>query len=50
MTEANLINSINLILPFAAPGFLADAPRGAVYDLSVTCLKNAARIFRGLEE
>ena len=49
-TEANLINSINLILPFAAPGFLADAPRGAVYDLSVTCLKNAAKIFRGLEE
>lgn len=49
-TEANLINSINLILPFAAPGFLADAPKGAVYDLSVTCLKNAARIFRGLEE
>ncbi len=49
-TEANLINSINLILPFAAPGFLADAPKGAVYDLSVTCLRNAAKIFRGLEE
>ncbi len=49
-TEANLINSINLILPFAAPGFLSDAPRGAVYDLSVTCLENAARIFKTLEE
>ncbi len=49
-TEANLINSINLILPFAAPGFLSDAPKGAVYNLSVTCLQNAARIFRVLEE
>jgi len=49
-TEANLIPSINLILPFAAPGFLKDASKESVYRLSMTCLENAAQIFQVLEE
>ena len=48
--EANLIPSINLILPFAAPKFLKDSDRKAIYDLSMVCLENAARIFRVIEE
>ncbi|MDO4545519.1 MAG: hypothetical protein Q4C25_05125, partial [Bacillota bacterium] len=49
-TEANLIPSINLILPFAAPSFLHDSNREAVYNLSSVCLRNAGRIFHVLEE
>lgn len=49
-TEYNLINSINLILPFAAPRFLKDAPREAIYDMSAVCIENASKIFSVLEE
>ena len=48
--ESSLIPSINLMLPFAAPSFLSGSGREAVYDLSMACLKNAARIFQVLEE
>ncbi len=48
--ESSLIPSINLTLPFAAPSFLKDSSREAVYDLSMVCLKNAAKIFQVLEE
>lgn len=49
-TEANLIPSINLVLPFAAPKFLHDSPKEAVYDFSMVCLENAAKIFHVIEE
>ena len=49
-TEANLIPSINLILPFAAPAFLRDSSRESVFDLSMVCLENAQKIFSVLEE
>lgn len=49
-TEANLIPSINLILPFAAPKFLHDADRASIYGLSKVCLENAGKIFRVIEE
>ena len=48
-TEYNLLPSINLILPFAAPKFLRDVSREAVYDLSMVCLQNAEKIFEVLE-
>ena len=48
--EASLIPSINLILPFAAPGFLKDAERESVYELSMVCLENATKIFHVIEE
>lgn len=48
--SANLIPSINLLLPFAAPGFLSAFPREAVYELSRVCLENAAKIFSVLEK
>lgn len=48
--EASLIPSINLILPFAAPKFLKEASREAIYHMSMVCLENAGKIFRVLEE
>lgn len=47
--ESNLIPSINLLLPFAAPKFLGDSTRESVYELSRVCLENAGRIFQVLE-
>ena len=49
-TRANLIPSINLIPPFAAPGFLYTHDYEAVYNLADTCLENAYKVFRVLEE
>lgn len=49
-TEAGLIPSINLILPFAAPGFLHDSSREAIFELSRVSLDNAAKIFGVLED
>lgn len=49
-TESSLQASINLILPYAAPSFLEDAPRSAVYEFSKVCLENARDIFLALEE
>ncbi len=48
--NASVIPSINLILPYVAPGFLQGAPREAIYDFSLTCLQNAADILKVLEE
>lgn len=48
--NASVIPSINLILPYVAPGFLQGASREAVYDFSMTCLQNAADILKILEE
>lgn len=48
--ESGLQASINLILPYAAPSFLADASKEAVYQFSKVCLENARNIFLALEE
>lgn len=48
-TEFNLIPSINLLLPFAAPKFLGESTRDSVYRLSMVCLENAGKIFQTLE-
>ncbi|MCL1983137.1 MAG: hypothetical protein FWG53_08665 [Clostridiales bacterium] len=47
---AGFIPSINLILPYVMPGFLLKAPKHAVYELSMTCLKNTKMILEVLEE
>lgn len=47
--RANLLNSANLILPYAIPGFVGDAPKAAVYNLSKTCLENARDLLEALE-
>ena len=49
-TEANLIHSINLILPFAAPPFLRDCRNDDVYNFSLTSLENTVKIFKVIEE
>lgn len=49
-SDSSLQASINLILPYAAPTFLHDAPKEAVYQFSMTCLENARDIFLALEE
>ncbi|WP_324822655.1 hypothetical protein [Sinanaerobacter sp. ZZT-01] len=48
--QANLLNSVNLILPYVAPGFLMDASKASIYDFSMTCLENAREIMQVLEE
>lgn len=49
-TQANLIPSINQMLPFAAMPFLEDCQRNGIYQLSLTCLENALEIFKVLED
>lgn len=49
-TMANLIPSINLIPPFSAPDFLYEHSNDAVFDLAITCIDNAFKIFQVLEE
>lgn len=52
-TKINLkqgISTINLILPFALPGFLKDRSKEAVYNFSKTCLENARDILIALQE
>lgn len=48
--KANLLPSVNFILPYMSAGFLSDAPREAVYRLSMTCLENARDLLLTLEE
>lgn len=47
---SGLQTSINLILPYASPAFLLDAPKEAIYRFSKVCMENAYRIFLALEE
>lgn len=49
-TAANLIPSINQLLPFAAMSYLDDCPREAIYELSYVCIDNAIKIFKVLED
>ncbi|MFV0516867.1 MAG: nicotinate-nicotinamide nucleotide adenylyltransferase [Aminipila sp.] len=48
--NSGLLPSINLILPYDAPTFLAGENRGAVFEFSLTCLKGAKAILQVLEE
>lgn len=48
--NANLLPSINLILPYALPAFLAGENTKAVFNFSLTCLENAKSILQVLEE
>ncbi|QOX63323.1 hypothetical protein FRZ06_08155 [Anoxybacterium hadale] len=49
-SNAGLIPSVNLILPYAAPGFLMNASKEALFYFSMTCLENAAQLLTVLEE
>lgn len=49
-SNANLLPSINLILPYALPAFLAEENKKAVFDFSLTCLESAKKILQVLEE
>ncbi len=48
--KANLLNSINLILPYVMPAFLKGASKEAIYHLSMVSLENAEEIMQVLEE
>lgn len=48
--KANLLNSINLILPYVMPRFLKDATKESIYRLSMIALENAKEIMTVLEE
>lgn len=47
--KAGIIPSVNLILPYAAPRFLQEVKKDALYHYSMTCLENARDILRALE-
>ncbi len=49
-TNAGIIPSVNMILPYVAPSFMIDLPRAALYDFSMACLENANHILTALEE
>jgi hypothetical protein len=46
---SNMIDSVNLILPYVMPGFIQGASKEAIYDLSMTCLQNSRDILQALE-
>ncbi len=48
--KANLLNSINLILPYVMPAFLKGATKENIYHLSMAALENARDIMTVLEE
>lgn len=47
--ESNLINSVNLILPYSPMGYVTDAPKDGIYELSETALINAIEIMSAVE-
>ncbi len=47
--ESNLINSINLLLPYASASYIKGASREAIYNLSEVALENAIDIMTALE-
>lgn len=49
-TDANLIPSINFILPYVVPSYMKDIQRDALYYFSLTCLENVHDILQVLEE
>ncbi len=48
--KRNLIDSINLILPYTTPVFIMDAGARNVYTLSKISLENALKVLRVIEE
>jgi hypothetical protein len=48
-TQKNLLPSINLVLPFTSPTFLADASNEAIYNMSEVALENALNIMTAIE-
>ncbi len=48
--KGNLIQSMNLILPYVAPHFIKDTNKEKIYDLSMTCLENARDITKTIEK
>lgn len=48
--NANLIPSINFILPYVVPSYMTDVDHAALYQFSLTCLENVRDILRVLEE
>lgn len=49
-TDANLIPSINFILPYVVPSYMKDVQRDTLYYFSLTCLENVHDILQVLEE
>lgn len=48
--KRNLIDSINLILPYTTPVFIMDAGARNVYELSKASLENALKVLKVIEE
>lgn len=49
-SQSSLQKSVNLILPYVAPGFLPGISKKALYRFSMVCLENTYKIFLDLEQ
>lgn len=49
MLESNLINSVNLLLPYASASYIKNASKEAIYNLSEVSLINAIDIMTAVE-
>jgi nicotinic acid mononucleotide adenylyltransferase len=49
MLESNLINSVNLILPYASASYIGGTTKEAIYNLSEVALMNAIEIMTAVE-
>ncbi len=47
--ESNLINSVNLILPYSSANYIVGASKAAIYNLSEVALQNAIDIMSAVE-
>lgn len=48
--RGNFLKGVNLILPYVMPGFIRNASKESIYDLSMVCLQNAKEILQVLEQ
>lgn len=48
--KRNLLPSINLILPYTYPKFIADSNKKAIFNLSKICIENSINILEIIEE
>lgn len=47
--DRNLINSVNLILPYSSAGYITDTSKAAIYNLSEVALVNTVEILSAVE-
>ncbi len=47
---SNMLYSVNQVYPYTSPSFISGTSQSALFDLSLICLENAAKILKTLEK